>query len=181
MELKIPVVLPQWLDECFRYKKRMDIELFCFPDPIVYYESNPTPAKLYPYYDKEQISSAGDYNMVLEDEVIYFGNDINIKEDFKIILEDAIERAGGKIVDQYSHQLVTIVILKNRATPECRMVAKDQKLIASLWWLTNTLSRGYYNSPLSTLLDYPIPPGGLPGMENNVSKFRYSSKLDTKR
>ncbi|KAG2234139.1 hypothetical protein INT48_002302 [Thamnidium elegans] len=170
IELKIPVVLPQWLDECFRYKKKISTDLFCFPDPIVYYENNPTPAKIYPYHDKELISGGGDHNMVFEDEIIYFGNDVNIKEDFKIVLEEAIVRAGGTISDQYSHQEVTIVILRDRATPECRMASKDQKLIASLWWVTNTLSRGHYNSPLSTLLDYPTPPGGLPGMENNVSR-----------
>ncbi|GAA5812958.1 hypothetical protein MFLAVUS_006420 [Mucor flavus] len=168
IELKIPVVLPQWLDECFRYWKKTSIDLFRFPNPIVYYENNPTPAKLHPYHDTELISGGGDHNLVLEDEVIYFGKDINIKEDFKIVLEEAIVRAGGTISEHYSHQEVTIVILKDRATAECRMASKDQKLIASLWWVTNTLSRGHYNSPLSTLLDYPTPPGGLPGMENNV-------------
>lgn len=111
--------------------------------------------------------------MVFEDEVIYFGHDLNIKEDFKNVLIEAIVRAGGTFAEQYSYQYVTIVILKDRGTRECRMAFKDTKLVASLWWLTNTLLRGYCNSPLCTLLDYPTPPGGLPGMNNNVSKKKW--------
>lgn len=116
------------------------------------------------------ITSGGDHNMVFEDEVLYFGQDLNIKEDFKNALIEAIMRAGGTVVEQYNYQKVTIVILKNRGTQEFRMVSKDTKLVASLWWLTNTLLRGYCNSPLCTLLDYPTPPGGLPGMSDFVSQ-----------
>lgn len=116
------------------------------------------------------ISSGGEHNMVFENEIVYFGLDLNIKEDFKHALIEAIERAGGAFSDQYNHQDVTIVILKDRGTRECRMVSKDSKLVASLWWLTNTLMRGYCISPFCSLLDYPTPPGGLPGMGEFVSK-----------
>ncbi|KAI7866570.1 BRCT domain-containing protein [Mucor mucedo] len=168
IEQNIPVVLPQWLDDCFRLKKRLDTKLYQYPDPIVFYETNPTPAKLYPYHDLAMISSGGDHNRVFEDEVLYFGHDLNIKEDFKVALTEAIARAGGTVVDQYNYQKVTIVILKDRGTQEFRMVSKDAKLVASLWWLTNTLLRGYCNSPLCTLLDYPTPPGGMPEMNDCV-------------
>lgn len=171
IEQNIPAVLPQWLDDCFRQRRKVETDLYQFPNPIVYYENSVDVAKLYPYYDKEAFASSSpedDYNMVFEDEVFYFGKDITFKEDFKQILTEAIVKAGGAVVDKYNHQHVTIVILKHRLTHECKMAYKDKKLIASLWWVTNTLSRRYWCSPLSTLLDYPTPPGGLPGMENCV-------------
>jgi hypothetical protein len=156
----------------------MDVDLYLLIDPVVYYEHDPTPATLHPYNDKEALSSTdnGDFNEIFEDHVIYLGQDIKMQEDLKNVLVDAIERAGGKIADQYDYQSVTIVILKHRSTRECRMASQDQKIIASLWWLTNTLLRGHHNSPLSTLLDYPIPPGGLPGMENVVSNMETETK-----
>lgn len=149
----------------------MDEDLYHLTEPVVYYQHNPTPAKLFQSFDKEALSNPNtDFNMVFEDHVIYFGQDVRFKEGFKDILVDAIVRAGGSVVDTYDYQLVTIVILKYRSTRECRMASKDQKLIASLWWLTNTLLRGYHTSSLSALLDYPSPPGKLPGMENIVCK-----------
>jgi hypothetical protein len=147
----------------------METTLYRFPDPVVYFDSSPTPPTLFPYFDQETMTNdEDDYDMVFEDEVIYFGKDIKFKEGIKSVLVEAINRAGGVVLDQYSHQHVTIVVLKNRTSHECRMASKDKKLIASLWWVTNTLSRRYCCSPLSTLLDFPTPPGGLPGMENNV-------------
>lgn len=148
----------------------METDLYQFPDPIVYYENSATVPKLYPYYDKNAFTTSpeDDYNRVFEDEVFYFGKDIQFKDDFRQILVDAIIKAGGVVLDQYNHQHVSIVILKHRSSLECKMAFKDKKLIASLWWVTNTLSRRYWCSPLATLLDYPTPPGGLPGMENNV-------------
>jgi hypothetical protein len=149
----------------------MDESLYSVTEPIVYCEHNPNPSELFAYGDKDAFFSSDDeYNLVLENQVIYFGRDIQIKEDYKNALDRAIERAGGTVANIYNHQFVTIVILKYRSTRECLIASKDQKLIASLWWLTNTLFRGYQSSPLCTLLDYPIPPGGLPGMENLVSE-----------
>lgn len=148
----------------------METTLYCFPEPIVYFENNPNPPKLFPYFDQQTLESSSDddHNRVLEDEIIYFGKDVNFKEGFKPVLVDAIVRAGGAVLDQYSHQHTTIVISKYRSSHECRMASKDRKLIASPWWITNTLSRKYWCSPLCTLLDFPVPEGGLPGMENMV-------------
>ncbi|KAG1253320.1 hypothetical protein G6F68_011392 [Rhizopus microsporus] len=133
---RIPVVLPQWLDDSLRWMEKLDSRAYQFPTPIT-----------------------------LFDQIIYFGTDIHIKDDFKSRLVQSIKRAGGTVSTEYNPQ-VTIVILKYRSTPEAIQAYEDHKWIASLWWLTNTLAREYMLSPLSTLLDYPLPPGGIPGMEH---------------
>ena len=174
-EINIPALLPTWLDDCFYHQEKLETRLYQFPDPIVYYESNPNPPKIYAYYEKDALKKEGDYDKVFEDEVLYFGKDINLQSDFRQILVDAVERAGGTVTNQYNHQNVTIVVLKYRSSHECRMAYKDSKLVASLWWVSNTLLRKYWCSPLSTLLDYPAPPGGLPGMEDYASvKYPYT-------
>ncbi|CEG68348.1 hypothetical protein RMATCC62417_04630 [Rhizopus microsporus] len=157
----IPVVLPQWLDDCLRFGEKIDITSYRFPTPTVY---NPTsPATIHPYPNQDHLKDAADCT-VLANQVIYFGTDIHVKDNFKSRLIQYIKRAGGTVSTDYDTP-VTIVILKHRSTEEGIQAFKDNKTIASLWWLTNTLARGYVLSPLSTLLDYPAPQGGIPGMD----------------
>ncbi|KAG1451573.1 hypothetical protein G6F46_009945 [Rhizopus delemar] len=158
---RIPVVLPQWLDDSLRWMEKLDSRAYQFPTPIVY---NPTkPPTLFSYPTLEHLTN--NIGQTLIDQIIYFGTEIHIKDDFKSRLVQSIKRAGGTVSTEYNPQ-VTIVILKYRSTPEAIQAFEDRKWIASLWWLTNTLAREYMLSPLSTLLDYPLPPGGIPGMEH---------------
>lgn len=156
IEHRIPVVLPQWLDDCQRFQERLDPRPYQFPTPIIQ-----TPAPLYPYPSLEHLSN--NPSGALSRHTLYFGKDIQIKDDFKLQLINAIKRAGGNISTEYN-TLVTLVILKYRSE-EAMCAFRDHKEMASLWWLTNTLARGHYLSPMRSLLDYPVPLGGILGME----------------
>lgn len=41
-------------------------------------------------------------------------------------------------------------------------------MVATVWWVSNTLARGRFVPPTQTLLDYPTPRGGIPGMNEMV-------------
>jgi hypothetical protein len=182
MDRNIPVVLPQWLDNCFRYHHRLDYEPYQFPTPTIYHPLRPHPSTLYSYpTDIKTLATFlpnhyDDAHQALHNQIVYLGTDV-MTDQRKIpiipTIKDHIERAGGQLVAEYNHHLVTIVILKHRSSIEYKRAMQDQKCIASFWWLTNTLARGYMSSPLDGLLDFPAPKIGIAGMRDCVSSTRH--------
>lgn len=79
-----------------------------------------------------------------------------------------LEKAGAKISNSYNDK-VTVVVCKYRDSPEYIRACRDGKIVATMWWVSNTLMRQSFESPTRRLLDYPMPRGGIPGMENVVS------------
>ncbi|KAI8078007.1 BRCT domain-containing protein [Gilbertella persicaria] len=178
IDKSIPVVLPQWLDDCFRHHCKLDYNMYRFPIPSVYYPNKPFTATIHPYpTDIKTLSSILPSHQQLEetrpflDETIYFGQDIMTDERKTAIIPfiaDYVKAGGGRVVSEYNHHLVTIVILKYRSSAEYRQAIKDSKVIASFWWLSNTLIRKYYCPPFDVLLDYPVPKMGIAEMKNCV-------------
>ncbi|KAI9467962.1 MAG: BRCT domain-containing protein [Benjaminiella poitrasii] len=173
----IPVVLNRWLDDCFRLERKVDCKPYCFPSPSMFYSHNPKPALLFPYpktsdalvsFLSQRLRKG---ELIFQDQVIYFGRDV-IADQRKLcllpIVTKYIQNLGGRISKDYNSNSVTIVILKYRSSNEYKQAIKDDKCIASFWWLSNTLARGYICSPLTVLLDYPVPKLGIPGMRDCV-------------
>ena len=78
-----------------------------------------------------------------------------------------LEKAGAKISSSYNDK-VTVVVCKYRDGPDYIRACRDGKMVATMWWVSNTLMRQRVESPTRRLLDYPTPRGGIPGMENVV-------------
>ena len=176
MDRNIPVVLPQWLDNCLRYHYQLPYDPYRLPTPSIYYQNKPDPATIYPYPtntnalshlpDEEHSTKNLFYN-----QVVYFGNDVRLDQ-VKIhlipLMHLHIQSRGGIVVTEYNPHRVTIVVLKYRSSLEYKQAVRDKKCIAIFWWLTNTFCRGYMCSPLDCLLDYPVPKVGIPNMSNCV-------------
>lgn len=175
-EKNIPVVLSQWLDDCFRYHTKLDYKPYRFPSPTVYYQLNPYPATIHTYpKDVDTLVATIPQNLSqtrpFEKHVVYFGSDL-MHDQRKLplipIITKYIEEAGGRVAAEYNHHTVTIVALKYRSSLEYKQALKDKKHVVSFWWLSNTLARGHFCSPLHTLLDYPVPKSGIPTMDDCV-------------
>ncbi|KAI8982078.1 hypothetical protein BDF20DRAFT_864853 [Mycotypha africana] len=182
----IPAVLPQWLDDCLRYHCRLKYERYRFPSPSIYYQHNPHQPTLHPYPTDMKIVSTflpSPQNIesefgpsspkahLFKNEIIYIGKDVmsdHRKTPLIPIIINYIKRAGGHVLSEYNRHLVTIVILKYRSSLEYRQALQDGKWVASFWWLSNTLARGYLCDPRSTLLDYPVPKVGIPEMRHCI-------------
>ncbi|KAI8983899.1 hypothetical protein BDB01DRAFT_120943 [Pilobolus umbonatus] len=162
LEYHIPALLFHWLDDCIRCHERLGISAYQLPFPTTF-TPNSLPATLYPYPNMEIPPPMND-SAVLQDHVVFFASDIIMKKEYKKQLKNSIEKAGGRIAPRYTKE-ITIFIAKYRLNSGIAKAFKDGKIIGNLWWLSNTLNRGYLRSPLSTLLDYPIPDGGIPGMQ----------------
>ncbi|KAJ8658560.1 hypothetical protein O0I10_005600 [Lichtheimia ornata] len=79
--------------------------------------------------------------------------------------EGRLKKAGAEIASSYNDK-VTIVVVKYRDSPEYIQACRDGKMVASMWWVSNTLMRQRVEPPTRRLLDYPMPRGAIPGMEN---------------
>ncbi|KAI8358399.1 hypothetical protein BD560DRAFT_196236 [Blakeslea trispora] len=176
MDRSIPIVLPQWLDDCFRCHRLLDYDMYRFPSPSIYYQQKSNTPTLYPHPTDTHallqfIPAHGQLAPSLLDQVIYFGQDIMADKQKQVmisVMTDRIRAAGGRSVPEYNRHLVTTVILKYRSSSEYKQAIKDRKIIASFWWLSNTLARSYCCSPLDSLLDYPVPKVGISDMKNCV-------------
>jgi hypothetical protein len=106
----------------------------------------------------------------LQGKVILLASDIGYPtEKFKKELPGYIKKAGGQVVYDKNNSSVSIVITKYRTSEECILSWRSNKIVESLWWLTNTILREKFESPLSSLLDYPVPKNGMIGMDSMVS------------
>lgn len=104
----------------------------------------------------------------LSDHCFYFVHDEDYLSLKSFDWKGRLEKAGAKISNSYNDK-VTVVVVKYRDSPEYIRACRDGKIVATMWWVSNTLMRQRYESPTRRLLDYPVPRGGIPGMENVVS------------
>ncbi|CAO3629855.1 unnamed protein product [Cunninghamella blakesleeana] len=115
--------------------------------------------------DLEQLKKLTPKDTYFQGHVIYIHPDIFIKSDIHNYLFDYLSKAGAETTNNLKDD-VTIAIMKDRSSQEYRKIYKSNIMIASVFWLTNTLYRECLLPPLSTIWDYPTPRGGIVGMEN---------------
>ncbi|KAI7853964.1 hypothetical protein BDC45DRAFT_569512 [Circinella umbellata] len=117
----------------------------------------------------------------LADDCIYvepdlLGVDTDVLDSWLTYLE---KKAGAEIVKEYNKDKVTIAVVKHRSTPTYVEASRDGKMVASKWWLTNTIMRKQKQLPTATLVDYPMPKGGIPGADKVI--ITISGYKDTAR
>ncbi|KAI7859941.1 hypothetical protein BDC45DRAFT_530397 [Circinella umbellata] len=101
----------------------------------------------------------------------------NIEKVYNEII-DHLQKAGATVCDNYS-QNVTIAVAESRSSYLYLQAFRDGKVVASYRWLTNTILRIKNISPLSTVIDYPYPKGGIP--VDGAKLFHLSAYRDTER
>lgn len=121
--------------------------------------------------DLEQLKKLTPKDTYFQGHVIYIHPDVFIKPEIRACLFNYLSKAGAETTNNLNDN-TTIVIMKDRSSQEYRKIYKGNITIASVFWLTNTLYRECLLPPLSTIWDYPMPRGGIPGMENMVKKHR---------
>ncbi|KAF7726703.1 hypothetical protein EC973_008477 [Apophysomyces ossiformis] len=193
-ENNIKVVLPQWVDDCLKFRRLVREDIFQFPDPPflrtneenAINDARPRSADDPQSTEKDEstIDNLGQMiyqypkTMLLLPEVnkgdsflnnrtFYLSSDLEISKEFQTSLEKLLVKAGATVSEEYNEN-TDIVITKWRSSSIYLKACKDQKVVASLWWASNTLWRRRFELPTRTLLDYPRPKGGIPGMENAV-------------
>ncbi|KAI9273099.1 hypothetical protein BDA99DRAFT_500034 [Phascolomyces articulosus] len=187
----IRVVLPHFIDECIKFKRHVREDNYQFPDPYIMqnplkeqeaemedieksikecYGSIGYPLIFPPHGSQFNANKKYSIDLTqdppgpyLEGECLYVEPDLMEKEtDVLTSWMDYLEKkAGATFVKEYSKEQVTIVVVKHRSTPIYRRASIDNKIVASKWWLTNTIMRKEKYMPILTLVDYPMPSGGI--------------------
>ncbi|KAI8071480.1 hypothetical protein BC940DRAFT_345099 [Gongronella butleri] len=98
---------------------------------------------------------------------VYFHSDLGVAKDRMDLLRTKLDMAGATITTD--PQDAHITLFKFRRGPEYQHANKNGKIVGSLNYLTNTLYRQRLISPLSTVWDFPVPRGSIPGMEKKVA------------
>lgn len=103
----------------------------------------------------------------LKGHCFYFVHDYDYLSTKSFDWEGRLKKAGAEVSSSYNAK-VTIVVVKYRDNPEYIRACRDGKTVVTMWWVSNTLMRQRIEPPTRRLLDYPMPRGGIPGMENMV-------------
>lgn len=130
--------------------------------------NKPLQGLIYPYPHKMLLMTTRAETKFLAGKRFYFDPELGIEEEMQTDLANALEDAGATIVKEYEPEQVDVVVTKYRSTKAYIRACQDSKTVGTVWWVTNTLARQRFESPMRTLLDYPVPSGGIPGMENLV-------------
>ncbi|KAI8139395.1 hypothetical protein BJV82DRAFT_627111 [Fennellomyces sp. T-0311] len=195
---QMPIILPHYFDACLKARRRIRLDMYSFPNPPLLCAPttvdrerkedeadkkdktkvySPLQDLIYPPYasrfgDEEyQIEMKTPDERFLQGDCIYVEPGVvhpSEEDALKSWLEYLQNEAGATIANEYDKDRVTIVIALNRSTPTYIQASQDGKIVASKWWLTNTISRRARELPMTTLIDYPWPEGGIPGSESYV-------------
>ncbi|KAF9925713.1 hypothetical protein FBU30_004579 [Linnemannia zychae] len=179
-ELNIKVVTPHWFQLCCNTKRLFSEIMYQFPNPPIQEddpERYPTPIQgnaplLYSNGAKHVLAFFNSPNenldQFLEKKYIFMANDVLVLPELRDKFEERISQAGGFLVNEYSSDMVDIVICRLRAGDIYFEASNEGKIVASLDWLYHVLCTGTIPSPKASLLHYPIPADPIPGMTSLV-------------
>ncbi|KAF9215091.1 hypothetical protein BGZ59_002293 [Podila verticillata] len=182
-ELGIKVVLPHWFQVCCNLKRRFPETIYLFPDPPLQddtFEVHPqdvvqTGAPQLFSNSVKTVSaflntSSPDGPQFLRGLNIVMASDLHILPELKRRFIERIEEAGGSVADEddYSSDMIDIVICRFRSGPLYTQSSQDGKTVASADWLLHVLQTGTLPSPKASLLHYPIPNDPIAGMTELV-------------
>ncbi|KAF7722799.1 hypothetical protein EC973_002683 [Apophysomyces ossiformis] len=189
-EPNMKIVLPHWVNECFKLRRLVQEEPFQFPDTpylrtthqalskegteaAATQEEEEDAAKninqqIYPYPESiDYLPTLPEPSTFLKDQCFYLSLDLDISEEFRNALQLQLVNAGATVANDYDSS-VDVVVTQFRSSDSYLRGCQQGKVVGSLWWLTNTLARQRFQLPTRALLDYPLPKGGIPGMEKAV-------------
>ncbi|KAG0359216.1 hypothetical protein BGZ54_010042 [Gamsiella multidivaricata] len=179
-ELEIKVVLPHWFQLCCNLKRVMPEAPYEFPSPPMYdpdYAWQEPPTGFAPQLYSNSLKPVTAFlqtpndpsNRFLEGLHILLGDDLAfIFPERRAKLEEKIEAAGGILANEYSGDIVDILICRYRSGTAYIGASRDGKIVGSVDWLLHVLQTGTLPSPKAWLLHYPIPQGSIEGSSSLV-------------
>ncbi|KAG0093023.1 ssDNA endonuclease and repair protein rad10 [Podila epicladia] len=170
-ELEIKVVLPHWFQVCCNLKRR-------FPEDDNFEVQQDAIQTGAPQLFSNSVKTVATFlntpnpsgPQFLRGLNIIMARDLHIVPELKRRFIERIEEAGGSVAneDDYSSDMIDIVICRFRIGALYTQAARDGKTVASADWLLHVLQTGTLPSPKASLLHYPIPNDPIAGMTEFV-------------
>lgn len=181
--LQIQIVLPHWLDDCFRMQKRLEEKPYRLSDPVALRTSKPNfeisntvADSIFDDENSYAISSDIDSDF-LHGKRVYIAPDHCFSEHFKDSIFELVELYGGRVVRDYDFGALDVYIGKYRKGSEYTECLHSSTIeVGSLRWLYQMAIRKEYVLPLkSNVLNFPLPCGAIPELSGaRISITGYS-------
>ena len=189
--VKIPVVAPHWVNDCFSLRRRIPLDNYVFD-----MEKNETPQCLRASWEprvSRHISPPDNRSAaVLMSRHVLFSRDVNggVLEGNSELhsVVDAVAAAGGIVIEtpddnegaQEVVKRTDIVVARFRESPECRAAIALNKTVGSLKWLISVVSSGVMTAPRDRLLHFPYPRKPIKGFDTEqITITRYTGTQRT--
>ncbi len=180
----IKIVLPHWLDDCFKLRRRIDETPYLFPDPPILrahsenFDNNLRDV-VDPYVTKDldPVSPRPDEvpeskTQFLRGRKFYLNQeDLSLSDRMFRSIQVSIENAGGIAVDHNTpldRAHVDAFIGMYREGTNYVTASRNKLFVGNLTWLYWMLAHEQFSTPTRRLLHYPVVRDGLPEMKDIV-------------
>ncbi|KAI8055723.1 BRCT domain-containing protein [Syncephalis plumigaleata] len=180
-ELGIKVVLPHWLDDCFRLRRRIPEHQYLFPNPPLLQHhpwlsvSSEVNTPLNSNTETTETTAIDHLNNTSPSDPqcllgyrIYLADDLKLADETVTLLEKRINEAGGQLCKEYTSDQVDIVICRWRTSRAYQQAIMSNKIVGTLNWLFHLLITHRLESSTNQLLHYPPPKHGMPDMRHFI-------------
>ncbi|KAI6044605.1 hypothetical protein EDC04DRAFT_2936196, partial [Pisolithus marmoratus] len=183
------IVTPHWFDDSVRLGRRLPETPYLWPDPVVLRPgaaltldedgiNNGDLKRKKPRTsdftgEDFDVSGAGEKEKVWGGRKVLLSRSLELSESQRGAVEAGINRSGGVVVkaecvndeaEERAVDLCDVFVTRWRSGKAYFKAARASCLIGTLTWLFSVESSGTLHSPLDSLLWYPIPRGGIPGL-----------------
>lgn len=167
----VKIVLPHWIDDCLKLRKRLDETPYLFPDPpILSGHAGEVPDQQDGLYlsspDTNVAPPVSEKSTVFKGKTVCFGLDLELSSRGISALKKLVITAGGKTTDDVTRADIYIGQYRDGSQ---YLIASDRRLfVGNLTWLYCVVFHDQWVSPLRRLLHYPIARYGIPAMRSKV-------------
>ncbi|KIK27824.1 hypothetical protein PISMIDRAFT_7822 [Pisolithus microcarpus 441] len=184
------IVAPHWFDDSVHLGRRLPETPYLWPDPVVLRPgaaltldedgiNNGDLKRKRPRTsditgEDFDLSGAGEKERVWEGRKVLLSRSLELSESQRGAVEAGIKRSGGVVVEvegvvddeaeERAVDMCDVFVTRWRSGKAYFKAARASRLIGTLTWLFSVESTGTLHSPLDSLLWYPVPRGGIPGL-----------------
>lgn len=187
--LKCSVVLPHWFDDCLKLGRRITEKPYTLPDPEILDHDlrMEKPSSDYDPPDLKGATSAvaglppaikRDGFKAFADKKVFFARDLNIHDRLARTLQELVEHGEGTRTEDIDECDTYIGHYRDGA--DYVRASRAGKEVGNLAWFYHVVVRQKWTNPLSKLLHYPVPRGGIPGFEDfriSISNYTGDARI----
>lgn len=189
----IKLVLPHWIDDCCRLRRRIKENAYQLPSPaILNYATIESVQET--DLNNVALSEDSDYGAIHESiddpykdtmdgiqlishtlfkgRRFYLGKDLGLSKRARNAAVKVIRQSGGTYTDTLIEtdkpDVTNVYIGKFRSGPEYVKACKSNWVVGNLLWLYHMATNATWSSPLENMLHYPYVEGGLPEMKDYI-------------
>lgn len=175
----IKIVLPDWINDCIKLRRRVDDTPYCFPNPSILQlttaermaEAEDVEKFKYTHSSSNseqppQNNALDSYSDILGGKNVFLAHDLELNQLGEGVKDLIKAMGGGKIVTNVEES--DIYLGKWRGGDDYITACNKGLIVGNLTWLYYMAFHNIWCSPLDHLLHYPLPPKPLKGMEGAV-------------